>query len=95
MTIDSSITYDKDGNATSFNGPAAVDLYRIQTLRSALSLLSKGITPTRGLTMTKALGMATEYTGTKYKRTQAHIARDDLQLLYTQRLAAVTKVTQP
>lgn len=94
MTTDSSITYDANGNATSFNGPAAVDLYRIQALRSALSLLSVGIAPTRGMTMTKALAMATEYTGKKYKRTQAAIARDDLQLLYTQRLATVTQVTQ-
>jgi hypothetical protein len=79
MTSESSITVFK-GGGMSFSGPDAVELFRAATLKSALGLLSKGIRPTRGLTMTKALKMVTEYTGQTYKRSvaEAERARTDL-----------------
>lgn len=63
---------------TMFAGEDAVDLYRAAVLKGAIGLLTKGISPTRGLTMKRALALATEYTGTPYKRTQAAQAITDL-----------------
>jgi hypothetical protein len=65
---------------TMFAGPDAVNFFRAATLRSALGLLKVGITPTRGLTMTKALKMVTPYTGQKYKRTEVDRASADLKV---------------
>jgi hypothetical protein len=78
--IESKIVYDKTGRAVAMVGPDAVNLHRAVVLRCALGLLSKGITPTRGLTMTKALAMVKEYTGHKYKRTEFEQARTDLMV---------------
>ena len=63
-----------------FVGPDATNLFRAVTLRSALGLLKVGITPTRGLTTAKALKLATEYTGKKYKRTEIDKAREDIKV---------------
>jgi hypothetical protein len=66
--------------ATTFVGPDATELFRVATLSSALGLLSKGITPTRGLTSKKAFAMASTYTGKKYKRGGHEEARRDLKV---------------
>lgn len=64
---------------TSFVGPDAVNLFRAITLRSALSMYAKiGMVPTRGVTATSMLAMATTYTGKKYKRGQHQQAADDM-----------------
>jgi hypothetical protein len=88
MTDQSSVTYDRDGNAVCFSGPDAVHMFRAAALRSAIGLLSKGIRPTRGMTMTKALIMAGEYTGKTYKRGQHEQAMADLSVwVQTMKLA--------
>lgn len=95
MTIKrDSITVRADGSAAAYIGPAAVDVFRIKTLISALGLLAKGITPTRGLTSTKALAMATQYTGKAYKRGHHEQARIDLGHLIPTRLAALDVVKE-
>lgn len=67
------------GGGASFVGPDAVNLYRAITLRSALSLFAKtGMVPTRGVTATSMLAMASEYTGKKYKRGQHQQAANDM-----------------
>jgi hypothetical protein len=63
---------------TVFAGPDATNLFRAATLKAALGLLAKGITPTRGLTITRALAMVKEYSGKTYKRSQIEEARRDL-----------------
>lgn len=63
---------------TLFAGRDAIQLYRATMLRSAIKLATKRIQITRGLTMTKALAYASEYTGQKYKRTEAERAITDL-----------------
>lgn len=75
--MQNSITHHQ-GGGVSFVGVKAVDTFRVAVLLSALGLLSKGITPTRGLTKTKAFKMASEYTGRKYKLTEFEAARADL-----------------
>lgn len=70
------ITIHKSG-AICFAGRSAVDYYRAAALRSALRILASGMTM-RGMTLTRAMKLATEYTGQPYKRGQAEQARDDL-----------------
>jgi hypothetical protein len=69
----------KTGNAQSFVGPDAVALYQAAVLKSAIGLLQKGIKPTRGYTMTKALAAAGRLTGKTYKRTQSDAAIADIE----------------
>lgn len=80
------ITVDKDNKPTSFSGDKSVDIFRIRVLHSALGLLKVGIRPTRGLNITKALKMATEYTGKKYKICQIDEARADLKKIESLRI---------
>lgn len=75
------ITYNAAGDAVAFDGPVAVDVYRAAMLASSLTLLQKGIQPTRGFTMRKALDMASAYTGETYKRTESEKARRDLRFV--------------
>jgi hypothetical protein len=74
------ITYNEKGDAVTFSGHDAVQCYRVAVLMQSLSLLSKGIRPTRGLTMKKALLIAKEYTGQDYKRTEWERAKADLKV---------------
>ena len=78
---DSSITYSKNGEATSFNGRDAVELYRVASIASAIRLYVKcGMIPTRGVTITKMLAIASTYTGKTYKRGQGQQAVEDLNV---------------
>ncbi len=88
------ITVNAKGEPTSFNGENAVDLFRIRVLSSGLGLLSKGISPTRGFTLSKALLMATQYTGKKYKRTQVEQAREDLKKIEHSRLQHIDVIDE-
>ena len=71
---ESSVTLLGRGGVT-YAGPDATQLFRAITLRSALKMLSAGITPTRGMTKRKALAMCKPYTGQDYKNTAAEIER--------------------
>jgi hypothetical protein len=78
MTTDSSITIHKDGGFT-LAGADAVNLYRAAVLASSLKLFAKtGMIPTRGVTGSKMLAMATQYTGKKYKRGEHMKASEDI-----------------
>ena len=76
--MDSSIKVSQA--ATTFVGPDATELFRAVTIRSALRLLMNGITPRRGVTLTKTLKLVEKYTGRSYKRTEAAQALDDLKV---------------
>lgn len=76
---ESKLVFDEQGRFTAAIGPDATRLFAATVLKSAIGLLQKGITPTRGLTMTRALAKVTEYTGQRYKRTGAELALADLQ----------------
>lgn len=68
---------------TCYSGPDAVAYFHARSLQGAISLYIKSsgqIIPTRGMTITKMLALATKITGKSYKRTQAQAAHDDLQI---------------
>lgn len=78
---DSSIHIHAHG--VSYSGPDAVAYFRARSLRSAIQLYVKSggqIIPTRGMGITNMLKAAGEITQTKYKRTQAAQAIDDLTI---------------
>ena len=62
-----------------FTGKDGVATYRAIVTKSAIGLHKKcGMIPTRGMTITKLFKVATEITGTKYKRGQHDLAMADL-----------------
>lgn len=78
MSDDSYIEYSRENGPISFVGPDATRLFQCQVLQSAIRLLKSNITPTRGLTMKKALNLATHFTKKEYKRGEADKAIVDL-----------------
>lgn len=76
---DSSITISS--GSTTFAGPDATNLFRAKMLAGSLGLYAKcGMIPTRGVTITKMLAIASTYTGKKYKRGEAAKAQADVQV---------------
>lgn len=76
---ESYIQQDSNGKGVAFVGEDAVNLFRAASLRSALNLYAScKIIPTRGMTISRMLTMATEYTGKKYKRNGAVQAAKDV-----------------
>ena len=66
---------------TMFVGQDATNLFRAMSLASSHGLYAKcGMIPTRGVTITRMLAMATEYTGKKYKRGEAAKAQADVKI---------------
>jgi len=60
---------------TAFVGSDAVSLFRVTTLRSGIRMHGKfGMIPTRGMTITKMLALATQITGKPYKGKAKHDA---------------------
>lgn len=69
---DSSITLHRDGGST-HAGLDAVRRVRAISTRSAIALHRKcGLIPTRGMTITRLLAVATEFTGKPYKGAGKH-----------------------
>lgn len=80
---------NKGGKLQSVSGESAMDVMRIRTLMVGLNMLVNTggrLQPTRGFTLTKALKMATEYTGNKYKRTEGRRAHEELGKIMNLRL---------
>lgn len=70
----------RDGKCTTFVGGDAVNYVRAVMLASSLKLYAKcKILPTRGVTISSMLAMATGYTGIKYKRGAYVQAAEDVQ----------------
>lgn len=91
----SSITYDKSGNAVTFSGPDAVELYRAGLLHMHIGLWIKTkMIPTRGVTITRMLAMASEFTGKRYTHKQAAQACADLDVWIKTMKAALPSVTE-
>lgn len=80
MSEDSYIRYSRGrGEVTSYVGTDATSLYRVNMIKVSIKLWMKtGMMPTRGVTITKLLKMAEQYTGRKYKKSEAAYAVEDL-----------------
>lgn len=64
---------------TTFVGPDATRLFQAATLRGSLRLYAKcGVIPSRGVTISRMLSLATRFTGKHYKRGQAEQAAIDI-----------------
>lgn len=89
-TEQSRIGTNAKGDAVSFSGPAAVDLFRAAALASALCLLSKGLGfSSRMMGKTQMLKEASKYTGKTYKRGEYLKAKDDLSEVIAAKKAAI------
>lgn len=69
------------------------DMMQLITLKGALKLYAKtGMLPTRGMTITRMLALATSITGKPYKRGQAQKASDDLHALWNAHMAGHDRI---
>lgn len=83
----------KNGQCTTFVGSDAVNYVRAEFLSSSLKLwAATKIIPTRGVTITKMLAMATGYTGKTYKRSEAIQAATDVKKWADKMKAALPKI---
>lgn len=60
-----------------FSGPDAVNLYRAMSVRASLRIVGIGMS-IKGVSKTRLLKIASEYTGKQYKRGEYEKAREDL-----------------
>jgi hypothetical protein len=89
---DSYIGVNNKNECTSFVGADAVNYVRAELLASSLRLYAEcGILPTRTVTATKMLKLATGYTGKAYKRGQYLTAACDVKKWADEMKAALPK----
>lgn len=75
------IRYDKDGNARSFSGEGAVNVFAMAALASGLRLYAKtGMRPNRAWTPTAMMRAAAQHTGKTFKTRDYLGAADALSL---------------
>lgn len=90
---ESEITYNAKGDAVSFSGPDAVELFRVACLASAMGLYKTGLRYRGTMSATQALKEAGRYTGQTYKRGEYDRAKADLNVwVQTMKAAIPTKV---
>lgn len=83
----------RDGKCNSFVGPDAVNYVRAEVLASSLRLYATAkILPTRGVSATMMLKMATGYTGKSYKRGEYLKAAEDIKVWANEMKAALPKI---
>lgn len=90
MAVESMITHGPGG--TMVTGQDGMRFVRAVTLWTSLEcyVSSKGkIIPTRGMTITRMLAIATEFTGKKYKRSEAKQAAADVKVWADEMRAAL------
>lgn len=88
---DSYIRYSKGRKeAVSYVGTDATSLYRVNMIKVSIKLWIKtGMMPTRGIGIKKMLSMAEQYTGRKYKTSEAAYAVEDLHNWVTTMISAL------
>ena len=90
MTEQSYLVTNDRGDVTSYIGPDATQLFRARMVRHGLIGWQKfKMKPSRGVTVTRMLAAAGQYTGKKYKNTQVAEAIDDMDVWVKTMLAAL------
>lgn len=89
------LTYNRDGTLLSAHGRDGVALFHAAVVASAIRLCMVGITPSRGITLTKALAQATQFTGRTYKRKEAAQALIDLAAHIEAKKATIPTEVRP
>lgn len=90
MMEDSYLVTNDQGKVTSYIGPDATQLFRARMIRHGLIGWQKfKMKPSRGVTVTRMLDAAGQYTGKKYKTTQVAEAIDDMDVWVKTMLAAL------
>lgn len=87
----------RNGQVTTYVGRDAVSVVKALTLWSAIRLYVRSggrIIPTRGVGITKMLALATQFTGKKYKRSEAAQAADDVKKWADEMKAALPVVVE-
>lgn len=75
---ENTITYDKDGNATTFVGPEAVNVFAMAVLASGLRLYAKtGMLPNRAYTPKRMMAAALSYLGGQKFKARDYIGAAD------------------
>lgn len=85
--MENTISYSADGNAQSFSGHEAVEVYRIATLISGLKLEKVGMKVSRHV---NCLKIAKQMTGMRTNDRDAHIARLTVMLADMKYYATIT-----
>ena len=97
MSEESKIIYRPDGSLSTLVGKDAVELMRVQTIIQGIKMhvrTNGRMQITRGFGIMKLLGMATQYTGQKYKRTEAEKAMADLNVWFQTMKSALPTETR-
>ena len=82
-----------NGKCTTFVGPDATNYFRAEILASSLKLYASAkILPTRGVTASGMLKMATGYTGKQYKKGEYTKAAEDVKKWANEMKAALPKI---
>ena len=90
MTEQSYLVTNDRGDITTYIGPDATQLFRARMVRHGLIGWQKfKMKPSRGVTVTRMLDAASQYTGKKYKTTQVAEAIDDMDVWVKTMLAAL------
>lgn len=78
--MNSEVIVHKSGSVT-YAGPDATNFFRAKMLSLSIRMYSETkVIPTRGVTITRMLKMATGYTGKSYRRGQYDLAVEDLRI---------------
>lgn len=89
------IRYAPDGQARSFEGPQAVEVFRAAVLAQAIGLWKIGVNPGRGvMNARECLNEATTYTGKKYKAREFDQATTDLRIWVREATKAIPQETE-
>lgn len=91
---DSHLVADAKGRVTAYVGPDATALAAAIVLKGALRLYAEHkIIPTRGMTISKMLARASQYTGKTYRRGGAREAMTDM-ILWIETMRSALPVEQ-
>lgn len=89
---DNYIETARDGTVT-FAGEGAVRVHQASVLKTAITLLERGIKPNRSYTWTNVLAASGRLTNKKYKRKDSAQAKADLEAWIAEQMKSVKVIS--